>query len=36
VRLIDERLGPLRRKDTNLFETDQPNYAITFQRTTCP
>jgi hypothetical protein len=36
VRLVDERLGPLRREDTNLFETDRPNYAITFQRTTCP
>jgi hypothetical protein len=36
VRLFDERLGPLRRKDTNLSETDHPNYAITFQRTTCP
>jgi hypothetical protein len=36
VRLFDEQLGPVRRKDTNLFETDQPNYAITFQRTTCP
>ena len=35
VRLFDERLGPLRRKDTNLFETDHPNYAITFFRTTC-
>jgi hypothetical protein len=29
-RLFDERLGPLRREDTNLFETDRPNYAITF------
>jgi hypothetical protein len=36
VRLFDERLGPMRREDTNLFETDQPNYAITFFRTTCP
>ena len=36
VRLFDERLGPLRREDTNLFETDHPNYAITFQRATCP
>ena len=36
VHLFDERLGPLRREDTNLFETDQPNYAITFRRTTCP
>jgi hypothetical protein len=36
VRLFDERLGPLHREDTNLFETDQPNYAITFFRTTCP
>jgi hypothetical protein len=36
VRLFDERLGPLRREDTNLFETDRPNYAIAFQRTTCP
>jgi hypothetical protein len=36
VRLFDERLGPLCREDTNLFESDQPNYAIIFQRETCP
>jgi cyclopropane fatty-acyl-phospholipid synthase-like methyltransferase len=36
VRLFNERLGPLCREDTNLFETDQPNYAITFHRATCP
>jgi hypothetical protein len=32
VRLFQEALGPLRREDTNLFETDRPNYAITFFR----
>jgi hypothetical protein len=32
VRLLDEKLGPLRREDTNLFETDKPNYAIAFFR----
>jgi hypothetical protein len=36
ARLFDERLGPLHREDTTLFETDQPNYAISFFRTTCP
>jgi hypothetical protein len=36
VRLFGERLGPLSHEDTNLFETDQPNYAIAFFRTTCP
>jgi hypothetical protein len=36
VRLLQEQLGPLRREDTNLFETDPPNYAIAFSRTTCP
>jgi hypothetical protein len=36
VRLFDERLGPLRREDTDLFETDQPNYAIAFHRAACP
>jgi hypothetical protein len=36
VHLFNERLGPLRREDTNLFETDQPNYAIIFHRATCP
>jgi hypothetical protein len=32
ARLFEESLGPLRRKDTHLFETDRPNYAITFFR----
>jgi cyclopropane fatty-acyl-phospholipid synthase-like methyltransferase len=32
ARLFDEALGPLRRKDTNLFELDRPNYAIVFCR----
>jgi hypothetical protein len=32
VRLFDEALGPLRREDTDLFETDRPNYAIAFYR----
>jgi hypothetical protein len=32
ARLFEEALGPLRRNDTNLFETDRPNYAITFFR----
>ena len=32
ARLFQEALGPLRRNDTNLFETDSPNYAITFFR----
>jgi hypothetical protein len=36
VRLFREQLGPLSREDTNLFETDRPNYAIAFFRTTCP
>jgi hypothetical protein len=31
-RLFDEALGPLRREDTDLFETDRPNYAIAFYR----
>jgi hypothetical protein len=35
-RLFDEHLGPLRREDTNLFETDPPNYAIAFFRAQCP
>lgn len=30
--LFDEALGPLRRRDTELFETDRPNYAIAFYR----
>jgi hypothetical protein len=34
--LMEEQLGPLHREDTSLFETDPPNYAITFFRTTCP
>jgi hypothetical protein len=32
VRLFQEALGPLRLEDTNLFETDRPNYALTFFR----
>ena len=36
VRLLEDALGPLRREDTNLFETDPPNYAISFFPTTCP
>jgi len=30
--LLEEALGPLRREETNLFEEDRPNYAITFYR----
>ena len=30
--LFQEALGPLRRKDTDLYETDRPNYAIAFYR----
>jgi hypothetical protein len=30
--LFIESLGPLRREDTALFETDRPNYAIAFYR----
>ena len=32
VGLLQEALGPLRHSDTDLFETDRPNYAITFFR----
>jgi hypothetical protein len=32
ARLFQEALGPLRREDTNLFEADGPNYAVTFFR----
>jgi hypothetical protein len=32
ARLFEEALGPLRRRDTDLFETDRPNYAIVFYR----
>ena len=32
ARLFEEALGPLRRVDTNLFDTDWPNYAIAFYR----
>jgi len=32
ARLFAETLGPLRREDTDLFESDQPNYAIAFFR----
>jgi hypothetical protein len=31
-RLFQEALGPMRRRDTDLFETDRPNYAIAFYR----
>jgi hypothetical protein len=31
-RLLEDALGPLRHKDTNLFEVDSPNYAIAFFR----
>jgi hypothetical protein len=30
--LFREALGPLHREDTNLFETDSPNYALVFSR----
>jgi hypothetical protein len=30
--LFQEALGPLHREDTNLFESDAPNYAVTFFR----
>ena len=30
--LLEEVLGPLRRRDTDLFKTDRPNYAIVFYR----
>jgi hypothetical protein len=30
--LLEEALGPLRREDTELFESDGPNYAVTFFR----
>jgi hypothetical protein len=36
ARLLEEQLGPLRREDTKLFETDPPNYAIAFFRSLCP
>jgi len=32
ARLFAEALGPLRRKDTDLFEADGPNYAVAFFR----
>ena len=32
ARLFQEALGPLRREDTNLFEADGPNYAVSFFR----
>jgi hypothetical protein len=32
VLLFQEHLGPLRRESTNLFITDEPNYAIIFFR----
>jgi hypothetical protein len=30
--LFQEALGPLHREDTNLFESDEPNYVVTFFR----
>ncbi len=30
TRLFEEALGPFRRENTGLFETDKPNYAIAF------
>ena len=30
--LFEDALGPMRRRDTDLFETDRPNYAIAFYR----
>jgi hypothetical protein len=32
AQLFRESLGPLHREDTNLFEVDRPNYAVTFFR----
>jgi cyclopropane fatty-acyl-phospholipid synthase-like methyltransferase len=32
ARLFQESLGPLRREDTNLFNTDKPNYATLYYR----
>ncbi|HEV7613173.1 MAG TPA: methyltransferase domain-containing protein [Steroidobacteraceae bacterium] len=32
AQIFEEALGPLRRRDTDLFETDRPNYAIAFYR----
>ncbi|MGB6306731.1 MAG: class I SAM-dependent methyltransferase [Steroidobacteraceae bacterium] len=32
ARLFQDKLGPIRRSDTSLFETDRPNYAIIFSR----
>jgi hypothetical protein len=32
ARLLEETLGPLNCQNTNLFETDRPNYAIAFFR----
>ncbi len=32
VTLIEAVLGPLRREDTRLFDTDSPNYAVVFYR----
>ena len=32
VQILEAALGPLRRRDTDLFETDKPNYAIAFYR----
>jgi len=32
ARLLEEALGPMRRRETDLFETDRPNYAIAFYK----
>ena len=32
ARLFEQVLGPLHRKDTDLFKKDRPNYAIVFRR----
>jgi hypothetical protein len=32
TRLVEDALGPLRREDTKLFDTDKPNYALAFFR----
>ena len=32
ARLFEDALGPIRRRDTDLFETDSPNYAVAFYR----
>jgi Methyltransferase domain len=32
ARLLENALGPLRREETNLYDSDRPNYAIAFFR----